>query len=147
MLAVALVAWGAMLLPRLNQTQHLAPGDVIEQRLATTSRMTLVAVLSSTCPFCTESMGFYKKLRAEYQQIPLVVASAEAPTTLKAYCESQGMTASRYQQVDVKDLRVPVTPSLLLVDERGVVRRTWFGRLSPQRERTVEQALQLASRP
>ena len=106
---------------------------------------TLLAVLSSECRFCTESMPFYQRLSAH----PKVVAGGvkfQVVTTqpigvMRTYLSQHGLTPSAVLTVTETGAYVRGTPSLILTDSKGVVIDSWSGALPPEEERKVVTAL------
>jgi hypothetical protein len=56
-----------------------------------------------------------------------------------------GVGVAEVVQAAVRDVGVRGTPTLLLVDRRGMVLRTWVGRLAPERESEVLAAVAATS--
>jgi hypothetical protein len=108
-------------------------------------KQTLVLILQEGCHFCTDSADFYRRLAT--------LARRDANTRLLAVLPTAVEVSSRY----LKELRVPIseirqsalgriniagTPTLLLVNDRGVVTRSWVGQLSREKETEVIEAVQ-----
>jgi thioredoxin-related protein len=111
---------------------------------------TLLLVLRSACRYCTESMPFYSRLSRRLQdeqsrtRLQLVVVTRDEPETAGLYLREHGLVVQRTVQLTpdlAKALKVPGTPSLVLVDRTGLVRNVWFGKLDSEREKRVEDAL------
>ena len=111
------------------EPQPFRPGSTAESlsgvdyRRAGTS---LVLYVKSTCRFCTESMPFYKQLRSRAIEkgVPLIVVSPEATEITADYLAGHGVAASQI----VSHLNEVVgTPTLVLVDQKGLVRASWLG--------------------
>lgn len=86
---------------------------------------TLLLFLNSSCRFCTQSMPLYQTLsKNKNKRSPTLVAvSVEALEDTRAYLETYNV---RVDEIVVHTTSVP-TPTLLLVDEAGVIRRRWVG--------------------
>jgi hypothetical protein len=107
---------------------------------------TLVLAVRKGCHFCEDSMPFYQRLAAlrdQHQTDTQLVAvfpdsEGEAHGVLKdARLDSIGLASG----VPLSRINVTGTPTLILVDKRGVVSRTWMGRLQPDGEGEVIKAL------
>ena len=109
------------------------------------SKQTLVLALREGCRYCTDSADFYRRLAA--------LGRRDKNTRLLAVLPTEVAASSRY----FKELRVPIseirqsaldrinirgTPTLLLVNDKGVVTRSWGGQLSPDKETEVIEAVQ-----
>lgn len=106
------------------------------------SRRTLILYLASTCRFCTESMEFYKKLSVQRGQVRLVAMGFEPESKLSDYVLTHGVKPDRVISVNPGQLKFRGTPTILLIDQTGVVLNTWRGRLDPRREEEVLASLQ-----
>lgn len=112
------------------------------------ARITLVMVLREDCHFCQESLPFYRQLSEARSRTPnpdlrVVVASTDSPTALSTYLESKEVRVDQVATVEQGGLKVPGTPSLLLVDRAGKVTRIWRGRLAERQQKEVLQSLGL----
>lgn len=101
---------------------------------------TLLVVLRKDCPFCAHSAPFYKRLVAQSadQGSPHVVALLpQNPNDARQYLKSLGLDIADVRELDRANLSVPVTPTLILADGSGIVRASWAGELSLDRENDV----------
>jgi hypothetical protein len=102
---------------------------------------TLVMVLRESCPYCTASMDFYKRLAESSRRGRLVVLSSDAPEVMAAYLEQHGFEPDQTLST-AGPLRIDGTPTLLLVDRDRVIRQSWSGLIErPSQERDVLNAL------
>lgn len=104
------------------------------------SEATLVLVVRSTCPYCTASMPFYSSLSAMRSANPdrrLVAASWEAEDVTRRYLEEHHVVVDKILSVSPKSLRVPGTPTVILVNGKGTVQGAWVGKLSETHEQEV----------
>lgn len=113
---------------------------------AGTNRALVVAV-SPTCHFCNESMPFYKELIDQRNQksSPVKVIAAVPNEQAKAE-ESQkfasaGANPDGMVHMDFSAIKVPGTPTLLLVDNEGKVLNVWVGKLDEDRQKEVLEIL------
>jgi len=103
----------------------------------------LVMAISPTCHFCTDSMPFYKQLldkRNESRSPVKVIAAvpdAKVEAAEQANLAEHGVRLDAVVHVDFNKIKVPGTPTLLLVDNRGKVLDVWVGKLDESREREV----------
>jgi len=114
------------------------------------ARRTLVMVVREDCRYCAESLPFYQKLteaRAKNpgQDLRVIVATTDAHETLAAYLRSNRVDVDKVVTIAAGALKVPGTPSLLLVDATGRILSFWRGKLPPQQEQEVLRVLGLTS--
>jgi thioredoxin-related protein len=132
--------------PRPAARQEVKKGDRIQQLKAVvpagTSRALVVAV-SPGCHFCNESMPFYKQLLDQRNQksspvkFIAAVPFAEAKKEEAQKFASAGARPDGLVQLDFAAVKVPGTPTLLLVDNNGEVLDVWVGKLDEDRQREV----------
>jgi hypothetical protein len=103
----------------------------------------LVFAVSTTCHYCTESAGFYKKLVEECKQqhVHTIAVLPQSPAEAQAYLTGEGVTVDEIRQSDLPTLEVNGTPTLLLIDRTGLVKHVWTGKLPSTKESDVETAL------
>jgi len=114
--------------------------------------MTLVMFLREDCEFCRKSLPFYQRLttaaqRADDQSMRLVVATTDEAQSMTAYLAAQGISVDEVATVKSGALKIPGTPSLLLVDAGGTVTKVWRGWLEPEKEQEVLSSLALQVLP
>ncbi len=100
--------------------------------------LTLILVLSPTCPHCIRSQSFYKRLAAEAapHSVRLVVA---VPDKAKAgeFLAGAGLIRADLRVWADLSAAVSSTPTLLALDSGRVVRRVWVGRMNEHREAEI----------
>jgi thioredoxin-related protein len=107
----------------------------------------LVVALSPTCHFCNDSMPFYKQLVEKRNQSnsPVKVIAAVPAETAKPEEEknlaANGVQPDAVVHVDFSKIKVPGTPTVLLVDNQGKVLDVWVGKLDESRESQVLASL------
>ena len=110
------------------------------------SGQTLVMAVAPGCHFCDESLPFYKQLIEERNQkgskvqvmaaVPMQGAE-ETKNAEQAKLTGAGVTPDHLVNVDFSAIKVPGTPTLLLVDHQGKVLDVWVGKLDPDGEKAV----------
>jgi len=109
-------------------------------KLAHAKESTLLLVVSPSCHICSESMPFYQRL-AKDSAARMLFAVPEAAAG-KAYVAQNNLA-----QVNVGELTpaaaagIRGTPTLLLLDASGIIRRQWVGKISSSAEAEVTRAL------
>jgi len=118
------------------------------------SSRTLVVAVQPECHFCNDSLPFYKTLIDQRnQKDSKVKIVAAVPSTPKpedgqklADEESQkfataGAKPDSMVNLDFAAVKVPGTPTLMLVDNNGKVLNVWVGKLNADGEQEVLKAL------
>ncbi|SPE37021.1 hypothetical protein SBA3_2550018 [Candidatus Sulfopaludibacter sp. SbA3] len=103
------------------------------------------------CPFCVASAPFYRRLAGLVHDsatggATLVVASPETQDVTKKFLDERQIVADKVLSVPLRSLDVSGTPTLLVVDGRGFVKRAYAGKLNDSNEAGVLQAVREAGR-
>ena len=117
------------------------------------SEATLVMVLRHDCRFCAASVPFYQTLRSATSRLTggatqiALLTSDDADTAAQFVHNSQvefdQIVSLRPEQY--RDLRIPGTPTLILVDSSGQIRHVWVGLLDQAHQAEVRTALATAA--
>jgi hypothetical protein len=100
---------------------------------------TLLFVLSTHCHFCTESAPFFRHIKESVgKDVKLVAVLPEPVAEAEAYLNREGVHLDDVRQISLGKIGVTGTPTMLLVNSKGIVARTWVGRLPPDKQ---DQAL------
>ena len=118
--------------PIRNTTPTVSSLDVDWKK----SKLTLVLALSTQCHFCTESAPFYKGLKKR-DGVHLVAVLPQDLSESKKYLAQLAIGVDEVRQVSLPSIGVEATPTLLLVDQQGVIKNTWRGKLSRLQESVV----------
>jgi len=109
------------------------------------NQRTLVLALSTRCHFCTQSAPFFKRLvAAAGSNVRVVVAMPQSAEVARRYLRRVGLNVGEVREVSLGAIGISGTPTLLLLDNAGVVTSSWVGMLAPEGEDQV--LLALASR-
>lgn len=109
------------------------------------SQRNIVLAVSTHCHFCSESLPFYRTLsenRSTKLPFKLIVVAPEAPADIRSYLSRQHVDADSLVSRSLPDIGVSGTPTLLIVDHSGVVKREFVGKLSASREQRVMSEVQ-----
>ena len=103
------------------------------------ANQTVLLVLSESCHYCTASAPFYRRLvgRAGERGSRVIAALPEDLNTSKAYLNGLGVLVDDILHVNPSSLGTRATPTVLLLDNSGIVKDVWVGQLSPEKEREV----------
>jgi hypothetical protein len=102
----------------------------------TQNGQTLIIALSKDCHYCSESASFYQKIVNQRQRESLKVIAVLPQDTQSGqnYLNSLGVAVDEIRQTSLSSIQVSGTPTLLLVDNIGVVKEVWVGKLPSDKE-------------
>jgi hypothetical protein len=121
--------------------------DVLRGAVPAGSSRALVIAVAPNCHFCNDSMAFYKQLLAQRDsahsavKVVAAVSSPEARADEQTKMSANGVKPDAVVQLDFRQIKVPGTPTVLLVDGNGKVLSVWMGKLDARGEREVLQSL------
>lgn len=100
---------------------------------------TMVFGISTTCHFCTESAGFYRELikACTAKHVRTIAVLPQSIDASKAYLAGEGVEVNDIRQAQLPELKISGTPTLVLIDSKGVVKGVWLGKLPPEVEKEV----------
>ena len=108
------------------------------------NKQTLLLVLQEGCHFCNDSAGFYQRLVKDSQASGNTTFVAVLPGAVRdsrTYLEHLGVPITDVRQEGLGALGVQGTPTLLLINDKGTVTKSWVGRLPTEKEREVISAV------
>ncbi|MGA9995841.1 MAG: hypothetical protein WBP93_10520 [Pyrinomonadaceae bacterium] len=106
---------------------------------------TLLLVLQKGCHFCSESAPFYQRLVREtagHGTTHLLAVLPQTTDESKRYLNDMGVTIEDVKQAELDSIGVRGTPTLILVNNQGVVMNSWAGKLPADGEADVLRHLQ-----
>ena len=105
---------------------------------------TLLLALSTGCKFCSASAPFYQHLvsNAGSQRVKLIAVLPQNVEQAREYLKSLNVTIDDVKQASPPALGVIATPTLILVNNVGLVTDSWVGQLSADKEAEVFARLQ-----
>jgi thioredoxin-related protein len=104
---------------------------------------TLLLVLSTTCHFCSESAPFYQRIVKELgDNTRLVAVLPQSVNDSRDYLNSLGVSVDEVKQISFSSINVKGTPTLMLVNSKGIVINEWVGRLPSDQEAEVLSQVQ-----
>jgi hypothetical protein len=129
-----------------DRSRDYAVGERIESvpGLSTgNSDKTLIVALRSSCPYCSASMDFYRRIaRARTGQFRMVALVPEPLENAKNYLAGQNIQFDQVVSFLPGSLRIRAVPTLLLVGRGGdILHKSWNGLLRPTQEQEVLDAL------
>ena len=120
----------------------IQPGTILPMKNVNwgKSERNLLMVLSTDCHFCTESMPFYQKLierNAQGNSLRLIAALPQEVSDATKYLSEHRITVDEVVKANPGEAMVRGTPTLLFVNNDGVVLDIWAGKLTPEKENEV----------
>ena len=101
--------------------------------------------ISSTCHYCNESMPFYRQLMAARQssaaKVPVIVASADAVAVMQQHLVEQQLSVDKVLHSRLAGFGT-VTPTVYIVDSKGMVQRVFVGELDSSGQRELLSIVQ-----
>jgi rhodanese-related sulfurtransferase/peroxiredoxin len=107
------------------------------------NKKTLVFFLKKDCVYCTSAAPFYRHLIEEAlrQNIKLLGIVPDSVEEGHAYIKSLGLPIENIQSGSLANYKIPVTPTVLLLDNTGTVRSVWIGGVPREREQEITDNL------
>jgi hypothetical protein len=105
---------------------------------------TLVMALSTKCHFCTESAPFYQRVAQERSRnlnLRLVAVFPQQSAESEEYLKGLGVAVDEVKQSELGQFGVSGTPTLILLNNHGIVENSWLGRLNDDKESEVLRLL------
>jgi hypothetical protein len=105
---------------------------------------TLVLYISPRCRFCAQSLAFYRRIAesktATRRRLRIVAVGRESLADLRQFIDEGHVAVD--QLLSAGDGRMPPsTPTVVLVDTKGVIIASWVGWQSSQGEESVLRTL------
>jgi thiol-disulfide isomerase/thioredoxin len=101
-------------------------------------RRTLVLALNTGCHYCKDSVPLYQKLadaqRPKSRDLKLIAIFPNDPDSVREFSSRERIGVEGLAGVSFESMHLTVTPTVILVDERGRVQRSWVGVLTPRQE-------------
>jgi hypothetical protein len=105
---------------------------------------TLLLAMKKDCRFCTDSVGFYRKLTAaaDEKNVRVIAVFPHSVEMGQIYLKEINLAVPEFRQADFTALGVGGTPTLILTDNTGEIKKFWVGQLPPEKEKEVLDSLQ-----
>lgn len=96
------------------------------------SEKTVVLFVASTCKYCTQSMPFYAELAKSRAGLrtQLVAVGFEPESTITQYLDGHRVPTDGVVSTMSRAYKFAATPTLLVLDSKGVVINQWVGALN-----------------
>ncbi len=140
--------WQARRTPRNPLPDSVKVGDQLPSLSAYNWKAhdrTLVLALRNGCHFCEASMPFYRKLaqleKSDQTDAHLVAVFPDDAAAVRQVVETQQLAVEALPGIELSQVKVDGTPTLLLVDQQGRVSKIWMGELPAALEAEVIAAI------
>jgi len=101
---------------------------------------TLLLVLDTGCAYCTASAPFYQQIvreSAHNRGVQLIATFPQEISKSKQYLKDHNVSIDEVRQSSLNAVGVKGTPTLILINSKAEVLRSWPGQLSPEAEKEV----------
>ena len=100
---------------------------------------TIVLALSNSCGYCTASLPFYKKLvqLTAQSDIKIIAVFNQPQKDGQEYLTKNGVQINEVIQSDFKNINVRGTPTLMIVNDKGVITDYFVGAVNETREAEI----------
>jgi hypothetical protein len=133
-------------LPKAVSAPEIVQGKKVDGRLVgvdwAKNHRTLVMALSTTCHYCKDSVPFYHTLTTAGADVKIVAVLPQSVTEGQQYLSNGGVHVDDVKQIPLNSLGVTGTPTLLIVNDAGVVTDIWVGKLPADQETKVLAAVE-----
>lgn len=108
---------------------------------------TLILIVRQECPYCAESLPFYRRLidirNRDHNAVRIVVSAPQRDAEIGRYLEANSVSpdAIVHPGPGVMPSWVRLTPTLLLVGRDGNLLRMWEGLIPERNERAVLETI------
>ena len=125
-------------LPRITVGERLSVPDVNWQQ----NKKTLVFFLMKDCVYCKTSAPFYRQLieDASKRDVKLLAILPNSVEEGRIYLHSLDLSIDDVRNGPLSAYKVSGTPTVLFVDDQGIVKGAWFGS-APERDKQMRDEL------
>jgi thioredoxin-related protein len=136
--------------PNIRQSSGVSAAEIVQGKKVdghlgvnwAKNHRTLVMAISTTCHYCKDSVPFYHTLTTAGANVKIVAVLPQSVAEGQQYLSSGGVHVDEVKQVPLDSLGVRGTPTLMLVNDAGVVTDIWVGKLPPDQETKVLAAVE-----
>lgn len=122
--------------------KHLSNISDLNERKYETS---IILILDTNCKYCNESIDFYKKLeKSDYNKNTkqLVALFAQNLDVVSKYGKENEFTVRSIASVDFIGLKVGITPTIVVINTKRKIIKSWFGKLKSEQEQEIINLLE-----
>ena len=106
------------------------------------NKQTLVFFLKKDCVYCAASAPFYREVlaAASKRNVKSLAILPDSEDEARKYLQYIGLPIENVQRGSLSSYKISATPTMLLVDDLGLVKGVWTG-AAPNRESQVRDEL------
>ena len=125
-------------MPRINAGERISIPNIDWAQ----NKKSLVFFLKKDCPYCTSSAPLYRQLieDASKRNVKCVAVLPNSPEEAHKYLQYLELPIDNVQTSPLAPFKITGTPTVLYVDEAGIVKSAWFG-AQPGREQEMHDKL------
>lgn len=121
------------ILPQLNGIDYTA------------APRTLMIMMSTKCKFCLASVPFYRQIsemgETKGGSLHVVAAFPNSSEGVVQFAAENHFPLEAVANLNLDEVGLRYTPTLVLVDKSGTILNTWVGQLTPEGEKNVLERL------
>ena len=106
------------------------------------ARLNLVIAMSTSCKYCVASTPFWRKLfkasSRDQSGVALIAVSPDDSSEVKEFFDREGMNPVQIVRASLKQLGVAGTPTIVLADGKGVIKKVYRGKLPSKDELSLQ---------
>lgn len=110
-----------------------------------TSKRTLLIALSTKCPYCLESLPFYRTLvetnSHSSNDLRIVALFPEKADEVTEFTKVNGLKIEAVPEVQFAPLSISGTPSIILVNNAGGIDDFWIGKLGSSEAKQLMRSI------
>ena len=124
--------------PHINAGERLKIPNVNWEQ----NKKSLVFFLKKDCPYCTSSAGLYRQLvdDATKRNVKVIAVFPNTLEEARKYLQYTELPIENVYTGPLVDAKISGTPTVLFVDDRGIVRSVWIG-AQTDREQEMRDSL------
>jgi peroxiredoxin len=125
-------------MPRINAGERLSLPNVDWAQ----NKKSLVFFLKKDCPYCTSSAPLYRQLiqEASKRNVKCIAVLPNSPEETRKYLQYLELPIENVQTGPLAAYKISGTPTVMFVDESGIIKSVWFGAQS-EREQEMHDKL------
>jgi hypothetical protein len=102
-------------------------------------KKTVVLALQVGCHYCTASAPFYDRITkfASQRGINVIAMLPNGQSESRNYLGGLKLKIDNIQQIDLGHIAVSGTPTVFVVNDKGVVEKVWEGQLEDDQEKKI----------
>jgi len=129
-----------------SESAHALVGKPVRLSNVRLSSRNAILAISTRCHFCGESMPFYRGLASirtnPAHPFKLIVIAPQDAVAVREYLAANGVQVDEIAPESPSQIKIAGTPTVLISDEKGIVRAAFSGKLDSSGQEAVIKSLQ-----